>query len=260
MKALLAAALLVIATSALSQESDVAELAKKVQDPTADIVSVPIQFNYYSDTGPFGRGQTVTNIQPVYPMSVSKDWKLITRYILPVINAPTGESGNEFGTGDLNLTAWLSPKAGGVTWGAGLTAGIPIASSSILGSEKWTVGPSVVGVLNEGPWVLGGLLSDSFSIAGSSDRPDVHLLTMQPFINYNLAKGEAISAGPIITYDFERDSGDRLTLPLGAGFSKTTLVAKKPIKFAGFLYYNAVRPENASLWQTQFSVTFIIPR
>jgi hypothetical protein len=240
-------------------QDDMSELAKKTQDPTAEIVSLPIQFNYYFDVGPFERGQTVINIQPVYPVSINDDWKLITRTILPVIDAPIGEDDSESGLGDLNATIWLSPKKSAITWGAGISTSLPTATSSLLGSEQWSLGPSVVVVLKNGPWVFGGLASQVFSIVGDDDRADVSLMTIQPFMNYNLGKGAALSYSPIITYDWEADD-DHLTFPVGLGYSKTTRVGKRPMKFAGAAYYNVVRPDDGPLWQLQFAVTFLFPK
>jgi hypothetical protein len=260
----LATALLFIVASADAQTAashdDASELAKKTQDPTADLISVPIQFNYFADVGPFGRGQTVVNIQPVYPVNVNDQWKLITRYILPVVDAPIGENDNKFGLADLNVTAWLSPKKSAFIWGAGLSGSVPSATSDALGSKKWTVGPSFVFVVMKGPWVMGGLVSDVFSIAGDSARPDVNTMTIQPFFNYNLSKGSALSYGPIITYDWKADGGNRLTFPLGLGYSKTTRIGKRPMKFAGAGFFNVVRPDNAPKWQLQGTVTLIFPK
>jgi hypothetical protein len=46
-----------------------------------------MQYNYDSDIGSGDRGSRSTlNIQPVIPFSISDDWNLISRTILPVID------------------------------------------------------------------------------------------------------------------------------------------------------------------------------
>jgi opacity protein-like surface antigen len=64
------------------------DLAKKSQNPIADLVSVPFQSNTNFNAGPFNRTQEVLNIQPVVPLHISADWNLISRTIVPVISQP----------------------------------------------------------------------------------------------------------------------------------------------------------------------------
>ena len=52
-----------------SQEMDAAALAKKAQNPIANMISLPIQNNTSFGIGEFDRSQNVTNIQPVIPAS-----------------------------------------------------------------------------------------------------------------------------------------------------------------------------------------------
>jgi len=72
----------------VEEESDAsAELAQKLQNPIADIIILPIQYNYDMDIGPNDDGSRhLTNIQPVYPFRLNEDWNLISRTIIPVID------------------------------------------------------------------------------------------------------------------------------------------------------------------------------
>ena len=65
------------------QESETEELAKKTQNPVADLISVPLQNNFNFGTG-FNRNKTlyVLNIQPVIPVHLNDDWNLISRIIM----------------------------------------------------------------------------------------------------------------------------------------------------------------------------------
>src|SRR6266581_721269 len=62
-----------------------AELAKKLQNPVANLISVPIQNNWDFGIGEANAMRYTANIQPVIPLSITEDWNLITRTILPVI-------------------------------------------------------------------------------------------------------------------------------------------------------------------------------
>ena len=112
-------------------EESTEELAKKAQNPVADLISVPFQSNTNFGVGPFDAPQEILNIQPVIPFHVTPDWNLITRWITPVISqpklSPTGHE--EFGIGDLNPSIFLSPaKPGEIIWGIGPTFLLPTAT------------------------------------------------------------------------------------------------------------------------------------
>src|SRR5262245_12458069 len=79
------------APAAASDEQ--AELAKKLQNPVANLISVPIQNNWDFGIGPAQAMKYTANIQPVIPFSISEHWNLITRTILPVIYAEAPAKG-----------------------------------------------------------------------------------------------------------------------------------------------------------------------
>ncbi len=54
--------------------------------------------------------------------------------------------------------------------------------------------------------VTGILVSQLWSVAGQSNRPDVSSALFQPFFNYNLKGGWALSTAPIITAKLDRNA------------------------------------------------------
>jgi hypothetical protein len=70
----------------------------------------------------------------------NKDWNLITRTIMSIINQPSPAPGipSAFGLGDINPSVFLSPaNPGNLIWGLGPTMTFPTATDSLLGNGKW---------------------------------------------------------------------------------------------------------------------------
>ena len=147
-------------TDAFAEGNDATDLAKKTQNPVADLISMPLQSNFNFNTGPYNNTQYVGNLQPVLPFKLNDHWNFITRTILPIIDQPSYDTNSsKFGIGDLNPTFFLSPRGESkFIWGAGPTFLLPTASQKELGTEKWGVGPAAVGLYMDGPWVVGVLV------------------------------------------------------------------------------------------------------
>jgi hypothetical protein len=122
-----------------------AELAAASQNPIANLISVPFQFNTNFGTGAFDRVQEVINIQPVIPTRLSNDLLLVSRIIVPLViqPGPTFSSGSIFGLGDINPQFFFVPySAGSLTWGVGPIFLFPTATDGLLGTGKWGAGPT----------------------------------------------------------------------------------------------------------------------
>ena len=170
------------------------ELAKLAQNPVGNLISLPFQNNTNLNFGPDKGTQNILNIQPVIPISVSKDWNIITRTIVPVIHMPSLGPGidSKDGIGDTVFTAFLSPaNPGHWIWGAGPVVQIPTNSSSELGNKNWGLGPSVVVLhLDHGsPWVYGALVNNIWSLTSNKQGGSYNNGLIQPFVNYNFEGG-----------------------------------------------------------------------
>lgn len=244
-------------------EVETSDLAKQSQNPVADLISVPFQYNLYPQTGPNERPLHVLNIQPVIPFHLNDKWNLITRSIIPVISQPKFVSGQgrETGIGDINLSLFFSPKkTGEVTWGLGPVFQFPTATEDRLGKDKWCAGLAGVALKMKGPWVYGALVNNIWSFAGDDDRDDVNQTLIQPFINYNLAGGWYYSFAPIITADWEADSDNRWTVPLGLGVGRVMTIGKQPVNISTAAYYNVEKPEYVDDWQIRLQFTLLYPK
>ena len=263
-----------------AQNESAEELAKKTQNPVADLISVPLQNNFNFGAG-INHNKMIyaLNIQPVIPIKLNDEWNLITRTIMPVINQPslfptangTVHSTTGTGLGDINPTFFLSPgKPGDLIWGIGPTFTLPTATDRDLGSGQWSMGPAGVALVMHGHWVYGALINNQWSVAGWGDKP-VNAMLLQPFINYNLPDGWYLTSGPIITANWKADhGGDVWTVPLGGGFGKLFRldqilplgdpIAKLPINTQLAAYANVHHPEFGPKWQLRFQIQFLFPK
>ena len=254
-----------LAASPAFAELSAEELAKLAQNPVGNLVSVPFQNNTNLNFGPEKKTQNVLNIQPVIPISVSDDWNVITRTIVPVISMPSLYPGDDRtnGVGDTVLTAFLSPaKPGHFIWGAGPVVQIPTNSNSELGNKNWGLGPSLVVLhLEKGdPWVYGVLVNNIWSLSSNKQGGSYNNGLIQPFVNYNFDGGFYLTSAPIITTDWMAESGQRWTVPLGGGIGKIFHFGRLPVNTQLSAYYNVVTPDNGANWQIRAQVQFMFPK
>jgi hypothetical protein len=65
---------------------------------------------------------------------------------------------------------------------------------------------------------------------------------------------------PIITADWEQESGDEWLVPLGAGVGKLQRFGKLPVNLQLGAYANVERPENQPAWQLRFQAQLLFPK
>ncbi len=225
-----------------------ADLAKKLSNPVADLISVPFQFNY---DGRIGRGddggRATLNVQPVIPFAISRDWNIISRTILPIISqwdlAPG--SGRQFGLSDTTQSLFLSPQApgaGGIIWGIGPVFRLPTATDDLLGDGRWGAGPTAVVLKQSGPWTIGALANHVWSVGGAtrSGAGPVNATFLQPFISYTTADAWTFTLNSESTYDW---ANDKLTVPINFVVAKLIKIEQQHVSlFVGARYY-ALSPE-----------------
>lgn len=251
-----------IACNAQAQDAD--QLAKQLSNPIASLTSVPLQFNWDDGVGADDRGDRFyLNVQPVIPVSISEDWNMISRTIVPVIsqNDVFPGSGSQFGLGDTVQSLFFSPKAltaSGWTWGVGPVFLLPTATDDLLGTEKWGAGPTAVALRQTaGGWTYGALANHLWSFAGDDDRADVNASFLQPFLAKSLGQGRTISTGLESTYDWDNE---QWTVPLNLGYSKVSRIGKQMVSYQGGVRYYLEAPDAAADWGLRFTFTLLYPK
>ena len=263
--AVLVAAFLAVAPARAEMSAE--ELAKLAQNPVGNLVSLPFQNNTNFNVGPRDGTQNILNIQPVYPIEVNRDWNLITRTIMPLIWQPgyVAGQGTEFGLGDIQLSAFLSPSAPtaeGIIWGAGAILQAPTNTDARLGNKNWGLGPTavVLRIRHGDPWVYGVLVNNVWSLSSDERGGAYNNGLIQPFVNYNFASGFYLTSAPIVTVNWKADSGQQWTVPLGGGVGKIFHLGKLPVNTQLSAYYNVVHPDDGANWQLRAQVQLMFPK
>jgi hypothetical protein len=228
-------------------------LEDKIQNPIANMVSIPMNYNLSINND----NTNVLNIQPVIPVTLSKKWLLITRTIVPFMNVPT-QTGYKNGVGNVTFLGAITPaKESSFTWGTGPAIMLPTGVEG-LGFEKFSIGPSVVALKQTNGFTYGLLLQNFFSIAGPSSVKDVNYLYTQVILSKKLNNGWYVYSSPHITADWNAPSGKQWTIPLGAGAGKLiTHNRYLPINLKAGVFKYVAHPNDAD-WLVQAQATFIL--
>jgi hypothetical protein len=253
-----------VAESAAGEPS-VSELNRQLTNPVSSIWSISNQFNNFELNN--GQWNNNWNFQPVMPVSLTKDWNLITRPVMPFYNivpheTSPGEFARDAGLGDLTLLELLSPAHSG-NWvlGAGPTAIFPTATSHFTGQGKWQLGPSVVlGYLTK-QFFIGVFPQQWWSIGGEHGRPDTNQMNLQPIATIFFGEGWSLGYSGNILADWTAPSEDIWTVPVGLGLGKVVKFGRLPVKIQLAVQYMPVHPRiSGQEWNVQVQITPVIPK
>lgn len=249
-----------ICAPAFAQDGD---LAQKLSNPVADLISLPYQFNYDSGYGPSDGHKAVLNIQPVIPISLNDNWNVISRTIIPIVDQSdiAGNSGSQSGLGDVVASFFFSPKQpgpNGLIWGVGPVFMLPTATDEMLGSEKWGIGPTAVVLKQQHGWTFGGLANHIWSVAGEDDRDDISATFLQPFLTYSTPDSWTFALNTESTYDWKNE---QWSVPINFQVSKVTRFGDQPVSLQLGARYWADAPENGPEgWGARASITWLFPK
>jgi hypothetical protein len=228
------------------------------------LLSVPFQLNYDEKIGPKDDGSRwLLNFQPVIPISLSEDWNLISRTIVPVIDQDDifPGAGSQTGTGDVVQSLFFSPvkpTEGGWIWGAGPVFLLPTGSDDLLTADKWGAGPTAVALKQQGPWTYGMLTNHIWSFAGDDDRADISTTFLQPFVSYTTPTAWTYSLQTETTYDWENA---QWAVPINAVVTKVTKIGDQLVSVGAGVRYWAESPESGPEgWGVRLTFTLLFPK
>lgn len=168
-----------------------------------------------------------------------------------LVNTLQDPYGKTSGFGDMLYVGLFGPKRGykledaSIIWAVGPTIMMPTASKDILGTGKWSAGPSAVLVYNGSKWKFGFHLQQWWSFAGDDNRADVNMTNTQYFIFYSPDPDWAFGMSPNFTVNWNAAPENQITFPIGFGFNKTFYFGELPIAIGAEWHYAIVSPEYA---------------
>ena len=211
------------------------ELAKKLSNPVASLISFPLQSNFDFGMGTGSGWRYTLNVQPVIPIKLGNNWNLISRTIIPVIHQGnvTGPNTSQNGLGDTVQSFFFSPnKTEPFIWAVGPVVLIPTATDQALGAQKWGLGPTALALKQKNGWTYGVLANHIWSVAGKSNRANVSATFIQPFLSYSTRDAWTYSINTESTYDW---NGNSWSIPINPFISKLVRFGKQPVSFGAGL-------------------------
>ncbi len=239
------------------------ELAKKLANPVASLISVPIDYDYDSDIGPTDSGNrwNITT-KPVIPFSLNENWNLITRTIVAYVEQEdiVPGLGTQNGFSDLQMSLFFSPKkpVNGFILGAGPVFVFPTASDDLLGTEKWSAGPTGVVLKQQGQWTFGILAQHVWDYTGESDRTYVSSSLLQPFVSFTTKTATTFSLQTESVYNWNTE---KWSVPINAAVSQVLKIGPQLIQLKLGARYWADSPESGSEgWGLKAGIVFLFPK
>jgi hypothetical protein len=263
-KSIIAVVSLLAVAPALAQQAQdqgsAQELANQVSNPVANLISLPFQNNFDFGSNSSTQMRWTMNVQPVIPFALNENWNVITRTIMPINFREMASPADDLvGLGDTSESLFLSPRSspGGIIWGVGPIVQIPTATETLLGSGKWSAGPTLVVLQQQSGWTYGLLTNQLWSIAGHGNRAAVNATFLQPFLAYNWPSGFGLTVNSETTYDW---TAREATVPFNFVASQILKIGGQAISFGAGVRYYAARPTGGPDWGLRLTATLLFPK
>lgn len=264
-----------VVSSSPADADDAAEMAKKLQNPLANIKAVMTDNTIGFNTGDDDGTSYGFQIQPIYAVDFpDQGFTFIPRAVIPITGLEpgtktrfTGEDGNPipsgsdrvWGLGDSILQFFFAPHSKSEwKWGVGPQVSLATHTDGDLKGPDWGAGLAgvVTGNITD-QLSFSGIIGNHWSFDGSFSSA-----TIQPICFYNLESipGAYVGYNATISADWKADSSNRWTVPLGFSVGRTfSMGGGHAFDMSIGPYYNVERPDGAADWLLRFGLTWVFP-
>lgn len=224
-----------------------------------------------------------TQIMPVMAFQLTEDIKYIFRPVIPIhtwetpdwnnaspIYNPPGtpigidvDTQTETELGDIVL--WNAFASNDMAkppniWGVGVTAMLDTAGDDRFGTNATSVGPMALAlhVGEPGEFIYGTVVQHWWDVAGDGE---VNMTNIQYIGYYRIDADSNFGIGsPNITINWDADSDDRYTIPVGLGYNTTVKIGPAPVKIGVELYKYVESPDAfGAEWGLRFIFSPVVP-
>ena len=277
-------------------EPTLAQMSALMDNPIGNVAMMFNQVDGYKMEDPIS-GTTANQFNYMalfqFPKKLNDKWNLINRVVLnmppPGIDDDYGTApgdqpivdpdnplplpidlfdGRTTGLGDTYYVGLFAPNdpveldnGAKFLWGVGFDVGLDTATDDILGTGKYSAGPSALAVYLGEKLKAGALVQHYWDFAGDDDRNDVNMSNIQYLYYWSLDEVTSIGAGPNFIINWEQDKDNRYTLPVGIGINRTFQFGKVPVRMGLEYFKTVVSPDDvvASDWSVRFYIIPAVP-
>lgn len=233
------------------------EIIRLVDNPIADVYTIPFENNFGMGAGENRVFTDTFNFKPIIPFYLNANWDLITRTIAPVIYRVAQKPGasDAFGMGDVETTFYVSPAQvpKGFNWGIGPVVHMPTETAG-LARNQWGVGPAGAVVWQRNGWTLSMLANQTWSFGNKQDLNNTNL---DPAIGEFWDDGFGWKLEANSNYNWISRTW---SIPLKGGFSQLVHVDGLPVSLGLAALYYASRSSTDPQWSIRLTVQFVFPK
>ncbi|MBU3593994.1 transporter [Polynucleobacter sp. 71A-WALBACH] len=246
-----------------SKSVDAVDIAKKLANPIANMISVPFQYEFSRGLGKNQGGSEQSLLfQPVAPFNLGGGDVFILRPIVAgvrevSVQGATGQPFSGYGIASVTIESFYAPNTNSSwIWGVGPYAQSPSGNSGKFGSQQTGAGLTGVVLNRDGPWTYGALAYQSWNVGGNPTFGTQNNLYGQPFVAYTTKEAWTYTVNMEAQYNYDVH---RTSNPLYVGASKLMVFDGVPISFgAGPMYYVSNTPGGPSGWGARATATVVI--
>ncbi len=265
-------------------ELTVDEIAMELSSPVTSLVALHNDFEFRSYQGNLSgaddQSALIYKFTPSFPIPLDNGKNILLRLTIPVNSnqplyyvdyveypeflirqlADSLPTDREFIDGHDHLAdiefdiAYGGVSDNGFISMYGVAFAFPTSQDFSSAIDQYRAGPEVAfGKVT--PWGVYGVQAKHMMRVSGEDAWDTNMTSFQVFFAYGLGNGWQAISNPVIQYDWEAASDNKLFLPLGGGVSKTVRLGKMPLKMDLELQYYVVSPDALGpQWLLSFSL------